>query len=77
MSTRIPREKVVFLEALEIADLGQRRRFLDQACGADQVLRQQVEKLLALKIIKPAWVFVRLLLQEADSMIAQAPPPPK
>src|SRR5271157_1270842 len=48
MSTRIPREKAVFVEALEIADPEQRSQFLDQACGADHALRQQVEKLLAL-----------------------------
>ena len=48
MSTRVPREKAVFVEALEIADPEQRRQFLDQACGADQALREQVEKLLAL-----------------------------
>ena len=47
MSTRVPREKAVFVEALEIADPAQRRQFLDQACGADQALREQVEKLLA------------------------------
>src|ERR1017187_4165431 len=48
MSTRIPREKAVFCEALEIADPEQRRQFLDQACGADEALRAQVERLLAL-----------------------------
>ncbi|MGO9479891.1 MAG: serine/threonine protein kinase [Limisphaerales bacterium] len=48
MSTRVPREKAVFVEALEIADPEQRRQFLDQACGADKALREQVEKLLAL-----------------------------
>jgi serine/threonine protein kinase len=48
MSTRIPREKAVFVEALEIADREQRSQFLDQACGADPVLREQVEKLLGL-----------------------------
>ena len=48
MSTRIPREKAVFCQAVEIADPVQRRQFLDQACGADQALREQVEKLLAL-----------------------------
>ena len=48
MSTRVPREKAVFCQALEIADPEQRRQFLDQACGADQALREQVEKLLAL-----------------------------
>lgn len=46
MST--PREKAVFCEALEIADPEQRRQFLDQACGADKALREQVERLLAL-----------------------------
>ncbi len=48
MSTRSPREKAVFCEALEITDPAQRRQFLDQACGADKALREQVEKLLAL-----------------------------
>jgi serine/threonine protein kinase len=48
MSTRVPREKAVFVDALEIADPEQRSQFLDQACGADQALREQVEKLLAL-----------------------------
>jgi len=48
MSTRVPREKAVFVEALEIADREQRSQFLDQACGADSALREQVEKLLAL-----------------------------
>jgi serine/threonine protein kinase len=48
MSTRVPREKAIFVEALEIADPEQRGLFLDQACGADQALREQVEKLLAL-----------------------------
>ena len=48
MSTRVPREKAVFVEALEIADPEQRSQFLDQACGADPALREQVEKLLAL-----------------------------
>jgi serine/threonine protein kinase len=48
MSTRVPREKAVFVEALEIADPEQRRQFLDHACGADPALREQVEKLFAL-----------------------------
>ena len=47
MSNQIPREKAVFCQAVEISDLEQRRRFLDEACGADNVLRQQVERLLA------------------------------
>src|SRR5208337_314583 len=47
MSTRVLREKAVFVEALEIADPEERRQFLDQACGADHALREQVEKLLA------------------------------
>jgi len=48
MSTRIPREKAVFVEALEIADLEQRRQFLDQACGAGKALYEKVEKFLTL-----------------------------
>jgi serine/threonine protein kinase len=51
MSTRIQHEKAVFCQALEITDPEQRRQFLDQACGADQALREQVEKLLALSRI--------------------------
>src|SRR5271166_4464973 len=47
MSTRVPHEKAVFCEALEITDPDQRRQFLDQACGADKALRAQVERLLA------------------------------
>jgi len=38
----------VFIEALEIADPGRRRQFLDQACDGDKTLREQVERLLAL-----------------------------
>src|SRR6266481_4754 len=48
MSNSVAREKAVFCEAVEITDLEQRRQFLDQACGADKVLRAQVEGLLAL-----------------------------
>jgi serine/threonine protein kinase len=48
MITRVALEKAVFCEALEITDPEQRRQFLDQACGADKALREQVEKLLAL-----------------------------
>src|ERR1700690_3792237 len=48
MKTGVPCERAIFCEALEIANPEQRRQFLDQACGADEALRQQVEKLLAL-----------------------------
>ena len=48
MNTRVPREKAVYCQALEITDPEQRRQFLDRACGADKALREQVEKLLAL-----------------------------
>jgi serine/threonine protein kinase len=48
MNNSVAREKAVFCEAVEITDLEQRRQFLDQACGADKVLRAQVEGLLAL-----------------------------
>jgi serine/threonine protein kinase len=48
MSAQVPREKAVFVAALEIADPLERRKFIDQACGADQALREQVERLLAL-----------------------------
>src|SRR4029453_2305753 len=48
MSTSVAREKAVFCEAVEITDLEQRRQFLDQAWGADEAFRAQVEGLLAL-----------------------------
>jgi hypothetical protein len=48
MSTRVPREKAVFCQALELSDPEQRRQFLDQACGADKTLREQVNRLLGL-----------------------------
>lgn len=48
MKSQVSREKALFCEALEITDAAQRRHFLDQACGADRALREQVEKLLAL-----------------------------
>ena len=43
MSTSVPREKAVFCQAVEITDPEERRQFLDQACGADKALREQVE----------------------------------
>ena len=48
MSTSVPREKAVFCQAVEITDPEERRQFLDQACGTDKALREQVEELLAL-----------------------------
>jgi serine/threonine protein kinase len=81
MSTRVPREKAVFVEALEIADPEQRSQFLDQACGADQALRQQVEKLLALSqsagsffqdcapALEPAAADVAQVLSAAESAL--------
>ena len=48
MSTRVPREKAVFCQALEITDPEKRRQYLNQACGADAALREQVERLLGL-----------------------------
>src|SRR5512138_3880721 len=48
MSNRVPREKAAFCQALEITDPAQRRLFLERVCGADQALREQVERLLGL-----------------------------
>jgi len=48
MSTQVPHEKAVFCQALGITDPEQRRQFLDQACGTDKALREQIERLLAL-----------------------------
>src|SRR4030095_15307674 len=48
MSTQVSREKAVFVGALAINDPEHRRQFLDQACGSNQALRDQVERLLGL-----------------------------
>jgi hypothetical protein len=48
MNAEVPREKAVFVEALGIVEPEQRRQFLDQACGADQALRERVNELLSL-----------------------------
>src|SRR5262245_46834549 len=42
-----PQTNAIFLEALEIPSPEGRRAYLDQACGPNQELRAQVEKLLA------------------------------
>jgi eukaryotic-like serine/threonine-protein kinase len=39
-------ERTIFLAAIEIADSAERAAFVNQACGADDVLRAQVEQLL-------------------------------
>ncbi len=72
MSTRIPREKAVFCEALEIADPEQRRQFLDQACGADKALREQVERLLGLS--QSAGNFFRECHPALEAAAAEADP---
>lgn len=40
-------EKTIFLDAIELDDLNQRQRYLDQSCGHDAALRASVEALLA------------------------------
>ena len=42
----MPSERDIFLQALEISDLGERRRFLENACKDDQQLRERVDWLL-------------------------------
>ncbi|MBL8819680.1 MAG: protein kinase [Planctomyces sp.] len=41
-----PQLDSLFEEAVQIADAAERAAFLDQACGADQELRRQIERLL-------------------------------
>ena len=48
MSTSVSREKAVFCRAVEITDPEERRQFLDQECGADKLLRERIEGLLAI-----------------------------
>jgi hypothetical protein len=40
------RAEELFAIAIEIADTGARRAYLDRACGGDAALRQEVESLL-------------------------------
>jgi WD40 repeat protein/serine/threonine protein kinase len=47
VNTQTDRAKDIFLDALEIATADDRRALLDRACGADAVLRGEVEDLLA------------------------------
>src|SRR5690242_13591685 len=85
MSRRLPREKAVFVEALEITDPEQRRQFLDHSCGADKALRERVEALLALSpnagdffkdcdpALQPAPADADRILSAAESELADAP----
>src|SRR4029450_12979025 len=89
MSTRVPPEKAVFVEALEITDLEQRRRYLDEACGVDNVLRAQVEKLLDLSpnagnffeqcasVLEPAAADAQQVLSEAEAALEGEAPEDK
>ena len=47
MATKPQTEDAIFAAALELGNAGERRDFLDQACGPDTVLRARVVKLLA------------------------------
>ena len=47
MSDANRREEAIFEDALELADAGRRKLFLDQACGQDARLRARIEKLIA------------------------------
>ncbi len=42
----------IYLEALEISNLDQRKAYLDDACGGDAVRRDQIEQLLAAQAIQ-------------------------
>jgi len=82
MSTRVPREKAVYCEALELTDPAQRRQFLDQACGADKVLREQVERLLALSqsagdFFKDCAPALEAAAGDADQVLAAAEAAPE
>src|SRR5262249_21117098 len=46
MSAHLQRVKEIFLDAVEKADAGERAAFLQEACGGDAALREQVEALL-------------------------------
>src|SRR4030095_9430396 len=77
MSSRVPREKAVFCEAVEITDFEQRRQFLDRACGADKALLAQVEGLFALSqgsgdFFKECPPALEAQLSDADQVLAAA-----
>jgi hypothetical protein len=44
-------EREIFLAALEKDDPAERAAYLDRACGADQALRQRVDRLLAADVV--------------------------
>ena len=46
MTTWNPRANEIFLEALELSPAGERREFLDRACGDDAALRAEVDAFL-------------------------------
>src|SRR5262245_18293513 len=46
MTTWHPRANELFLKALDLPAAGERREFLDRACGGDTALRAEVEALL-------------------------------
>ena len=46
MPTWNPRANDLFLKALELSSPGERRQYLDEACGPDAALRAEVESLL-------------------------------
>ncbi|MGH7970234.1 MAG: hypothetical protein ACREIC_16045, partial [Limisphaerales bacterium] len=89
MSAPVPREKAVFCQALEITDPEQRRQFLDQECGADKALREQVERLLGFSqsageffdechpALKPAAEDAQQVLSAAESTLEPEAPETK
>lgn len=46
MAIDLQSKQELFITAAELADAGERRAFLDQACGSDHVLRTEIEELL-------------------------------
>jgi len=54
-----PRERDVYLEAVEFEDPGKRANFLDRACDGDEHLRSRVDTLLRIvgrkRLLKPDW----------------------
>jgi len=46
MSSQRPDEETLFDQALQIADIAQRTRYLDEACDGDPVLRERIQSLI-------------------------------
>jgi serine/threonine protein kinase len=69
MSPGFQREERIFHEALQLSEPGERRRFVERACGSDASLRSLVESLLAAHEAAPLF-FEESRQSLKDSLVA-------